>query len=197
MSDRRHCTTSPVTFAPWPLSFCHRAPSVPAFPLQDERCAKLSLFPFLEKVYLERILQPGEVSAASIAYSTQRRTRTLPGLWRGSRCQIAPLSAPCSQGGKQRWVGCCAQPAQEHSGTDICPSQPCFCSNLLNASLPARHTQVESFAQGLQQHQLAKLPDGSTVLERSVTEHNLEVRCGWPSAAHVFGIADQKCFEQS
>ncbi|PSC69483.1 COP9 signalosome complex subunit 4 [Micractinium conductrix] len=60
---------------------------------KDERCAKLSLFPFLEKVYLERILQPGE---------------------------------------------------------------------------------VESFAQGLQQHQLAKLPDGSTVLERSVTEHNLE-----------------------
>ena len=34
--------------------------------------------------------------------------------------------------------------------------------------------QVESFAQGLQQHQLATLPDGSTVLERSVTEHNLE-----------------------
>jgi hypothetical protein len=33
---------------------------------------------------------------------------------------------------------------------------------------------VESFAQGLQQHQLATLPDGSTVLERSVTEHNLE-----------------------
>jgi COP9 signalosome complex subunit 4 len=33
---------------------------------------------------------------------------------------------------------------------------------------------VESFAQGLATHQLATLPDGSTVLERSVTEHNLE-----------------------
>ncbi|PRW20786.1 COP9 signalosome complex subunit 4 [Chlorella sorokiniana] len=60
---------------------------------KDERCTKLPVFPFLEKVYLERILQGSE---------------------------------------------------------------------------------VESFAQGLQQHQLATLPDGSTVLERSVTEHNLE-----------------------
>lgn len=40
--------------------------------------------------------------------------------------------------------------------------------------LVTRTCQVESFAQGLQQHQLATLPDGSTVLERSVTEHNLE-----------------------
>lgn len=60
---------------------------------KDERCAKLPLYPFLEKVYLERILQAAE---------------------------------------------------------------------------------VEAFAQGLAQHQLATLPDGSTVLERSVTEHNLE-----------------------
>ncbi len=29
--------------------------------LQDERCAKLAVYPFLEKVYLERILQGGEV----------------------------------------------------------------------------------------------------------------------------------------
>eukprot|EP00887_Chlorella_sp_A99_P001820 scaffold19.g1820.t1 len=34
--------------------------------------------------------------------------------------------------------------------------------------------EVDRFAEGLAQHQLAKLPDGSTVLERSVTEHNLE-----------------------
>lgn len=34
--------------------------------------------------------------------------------------------------------------------------------------------QVEAFAQGLSTHQLALLPDGSTVLDRSVTEHNLE-----------------------
>lgn len=60
---------------------------------KDERCTKLAVFPFLEKVYLERILQAAE---------------------------------------------------------------------------------VESFAQGLVQHQLATLPDGSTVLERSVSEHNLE-----------------------
>ncbi|EFN55852.1 hypothetical protein CHLNCDRAFT_48784 [Chlorella variabilis] len=60
---------------------------------KDERCAKLALYPFLEKVYLERILGTAE---------------------------------------------------------------------------------VEAFAEGLATHQLAKLPDGSTVLERSVTEHNLE-----------------------
>lgn len=34
--------------------------------------------------------------------------------------------------------------------------------------------EIESFAAGLAPHQLALLPDGSTVLERSVTEHNLE-----------------------
>ena len=38
--------------------------------------------------------------------------------------------------------------------------------------------QVDSFSKGLQPHQLATLPDGSTVLERSVTEHNLEVGLG-------------------
>ena len=30
---------------------------------KDERCARLALFPFLEKVYLERILQAAEVRA--------------------------------------------------------------------------------------------------------------------------------------
>ena len=54
-----------------------------------------------------------------------------------------------------------------------------LCQHHLPARLPACPPiscppQVESFAQGLQQHQLATLPDGSTVLERSVTEHNLE-----------------------
>ena len=31
--------------------------------LQDERCAKLPVYPFLEKVYMERILQKAEVGA--------------------------------------------------------------------------------------------------------------------------------------
>ena len=39
---------------------------------------------------------------------------------------------------------------------------------------PLAPPQVESFAQGLAAHQLARLPDGTTVLERSVTEHNVE-----------------------
>jgi hypothetical protein len=43
----------------------------------------------------------------------------------------------------------------------------------LSTSLSAL-LQVEAFAQGLSTHQLALLPDGSTVLDRSVTEHNLE-----------------------
>jgi COP9 signalosome complex subunit 4 len=34
--------------------------------------------------------------------------------------------------------------------------------------------EVEAFAAGLAPHQLAILPDGSTVLQRSVTEHNVE-----------------------
>lgn len=59
---------------------------------KDERCARLTLFPFLEKVYLERILRPAE---------------------------------------------------------------------------------VEAFAETLRPHQRAQLPDGSTVLDRAVTEHNL------------------------
>mmetsp|Transcript_12598 Transcript_12598/g.32285 ORF Transcript_12598/g.32285 Transcript_12598/m.32285 type:complete len:396 (+) Transcript_12598:249-1436(+) len=59
---------------------------------KDERCARLSVFPFLEKVYLERILRPAE---------------------------------------------------------------------------------VEAFAQTLSPHQCALLPDGSTVLDRAVTQHNL------------------------
>ncbi|KAK3234883.1 hypothetical protein CYMTET_54889 [Cymbomonas tetramitiformis] len=59
---------------------------------KDERCFKLPVFPILEKVYLERILRPHEVSA---------------------------------------------------------------------------------FAETLKEHQKAKLSDGSTVLDRAVTEHNL------------------------
>lgn len=31
---------------------------------KDERCTKLMLYPFLEKVYLERILRAAEVSGA-------------------------------------------------------------------------------------------------------------------------------------
>ncbi|BDA48473.1 COP9 signalosome complex subunit 4 [Coccomyxa sp. Obi] len=59
---------------------------------KDERCARLPVFPFLEKVYLERIL---------------------------------------------------------------------------------RRQEVEAFAEGLRPHQKAVTPDGSTVLERAVVEHNL------------------------
>ncbi|KAL4420209.1 hypothetical protein ABPG77_011033, partial [Micractinium sp. CCAP 211/92] len=44
---------------------------------------------------------------------------------------------------------------------------------------------VEAFAQGLAQHQLATLPDGSTVLERSVTEHNLEAASKLYNNIHV------------
>jgi COP9 signalosome complex subunit 4 len=44
---------------------------------------------------------------------------------------------------------------------------------------------VESFAQGLATHQLATLPDGSTVLERSVTEHNLEAASKLYNNIHV------------
>ena len=34
---------------------------------KDERCGKLALYPFLEKVYMERILQKAEVSARAHA----------------------------------------------------------------------------------------------------------------------------------
>lgn len=60
--------------------------------LRDARCAELELWPLLEKVHRERMLEPAEVAA---------------------------------------------------------------------------------FARGLQEHQLAALPDGTTVLERAVAEHNL------------------------
>ncbi len=36
-----------------------------------------------------------------------------------------------------------------------------------------RREEVESFAKSLKPHQMAQLPDGSTVLERSVMQHNL------------------------
>ena len=42
------------------------------------------------------------------------------------------------------------------------------------ALLPALLLQVEAFSETLAEHQKARLPDGSTVLERSVMEHNLE-----------------------
>jgi COP9 signalosome complex subunit 4 len=32
---------------------------------KDERCARLPLYPFLEKVYLERILEPAEVGCSA------------------------------------------------------------------------------------------------------------------------------------
>jgi hypothetical protein len=45
---------------------------------------------------------------------------------------------------------------------------------LLRDLPPPLCAQVEKFAQTLAPHQLATLADGSTVLERSVSEHNLE-----------------------
>ena len=37
---------------------------------KDERCARLPVFPFLEKVYLERILRQQEVSRWGAAWCT-------------------------------------------------------------------------------------------------------------------------------
>jgi COP9 signalosome complex subunit 4 len=75
---------------------------------KDERCGRLPVYPFLEKVYLERILRPAEVQA---------------------------------------------------------------------------------FSTTLRPHQLATLPDGSTVLDRSVTEHNLEAASKLYSAIRVEELA--------
>jgi hypothetical protein len=59
--------------------------------------------------------------------------------------------------------------------------------------------EVAAFAAGLQPHQLALLPDGTTVLERSVTEHNLEaasklynniyVEGGWAARSRTHAAA--------
>lgn len=49
--------------------------------------------------------------------------------------------------------------------------------------------QVDSFASGLLHHQLATLPDGSTVLDRSVMEHNLEAASKLYNNIYVAGEA--------
>ena len=104
---------------------------------KDERCAKMPLYPFLEKVFLERILQKAEVRARASGV-------------------VASAHALLALGRFAEVVRRCAPPP---------PTLP-------------RHRccvpQVDSFAEGLAQHQVATLPDGSTVLERAVTEHNLE-----------------------
>ena len=102
---------------------------------KDERCAKLPLYAFLEKVFLERILQKAEVGAGHTAIA-------------------AAIKWPA-----RRFCGACSLLA-----TRLVPL----------IYIRATPPQVESFAEGLVQHQVATLPDGSTVLERAVTEHNLE-----------------------
>lgn len=59
-------------------------------PPQDERCAKLALYPFLEKVYLERILQPAEVGREG---RLQRAARS---------CMRCAGDVGCVYGGEQR-----------------------------------------------------------------------------------------------
>ena len=117
---------------------------------KDERCARLPPYPFLEKVFLERILQKGEVRAG--------RAHGAPCCAAGGR----PAGGPAVGAPRVAWV---------RSGR--CPA--------------AR--QVESFAEQLQQHQLARLPDGTTVLERAVTEHNLEAASKLYSNIFVAGTA--------
>ena len=52
-----------------------------------------------------------------------------------------------------------------------------------------RPEEVAAFSRGLVPHQLALLPDGSTVLERSVTEHNLEAASKLYNNIYVKGEA--------
>ena len=47
---------------------------------------------------------------------------------------------------------------------------------------------MDAFAAGLLRHQLATLPDGSTVLERSVMEHNLEAASKLYNNIYVAGV---------
>lgn len=63
--------------------------------------------------------------------------------------------------------------------------------------------EVENFAMSLAPHQLARLPDGSTVIERSVMEHNLEAasklysRIYISELAALLGIPDRDKIEKA
>jgi COP9 signalosome complex subunit 4 len=52
-----------------------------------------------------------------------------------------------------------------------------------------RPAEVEAFAAGLAPHQRARLPDGATVLERAVTEHNLEAASRVYANVHIAELA--------
>lgn len=84
----------------------------------------------------------------------------------GGHLKPRALRCVCCSGLQHKWRAVCR--ACSHSPQGAPAPNPAL------SPTPAASVQVESFAQGLQQHQLATLPDGSTVLERSVTEHNLE-----------------------
>ncbi len=118
-----------------------------------------------ETLYLERILQGGEVGLQVFAsmlgcVSCGRLAMRHNSFYRCPLISTPVYGAAGAQGLRQH------QLSLQRTSLPL-PMLPLL---FILPSMP----QVESFAQGLQQHQLATLPDGSTVLERSVTEHNLE-----------------------
>lgn len=157
----------------------HPNPNPPPSPsaAQDERCAKLAVYPFLEKVYLERILQAAEVGRAGQGWAALGQA----GMGGLLQC-MAQRAGP----GVQAVGGDTPQPSITPGLRLFCrlclswPAPTCFHPPRLPPrplpwlDIPYPPMQVASFSEGLAQHQLATLPDGSTVLERSVTEHNLE-----------------------
>lgn len=87
-------------------------------------------------------------------------------------------------------AGCAAAAAAPTVGAPRCSFRRTSAQQRRSAGACVRPAlQVQSFAQGLAQHQLATLPDGSTVLERSVTEHNLEAASKLYNNIYVAGTA--------
>lgn len=67
MLDKRfNSTCAPSCLLDKPFNSC------PPPCVQDERCAKLAVYPFLEKVYLERILQGGEVGSSCVHFPANK-----------------------------------------------------------------------------------------------------------------------------
>jgi hypothetical protein len=148
---------------------------------KDERSSRLDVYPFLEKVYLERILRrwvfgsAGTAKRARAPLSPSRseaaREPTEPtrvgGAHRPTHPPARPPARPATHPATPRPTQPPTQPTNQPTNPTENQTEP-----TKNRTQPPSD-EVEAFSATLKPHQRALLPDNSTVLERAVMQHNL------------------------
>ncbi|MCJ1422625.1 hypothetical protein MMC29_000505 [Sticta canariensis] len=161
---------------------------------KDARVSRLKVFPFLEKVYLERILRPHEREVRQGVQSLSNDGKVIQVVFETHLVTaLSTARGRMSSHALQRLLHAAAQRllcasrsitnSKRMLSSDVWQQEARLTGIKVDwlhhtAHVPVRsavvsNAQVAAFSDMLRPHQRAKTADGTTVLERAVIEHNL------------------------